>query len=60
MANNKPPNKFNIGDNVKVYGYIEILNNITALEFREIDKIWCYQVAGGSWWAEQNLELIVK
>lgn len=51
-------NKFNIGDNVTIYNYTEKYNNITALEFREVDQTWCYQIGHASWWSETSLKLI--
>jgi hypothetical protein len=51
-------NKFNIGDHVTIYGYTEEHNEITAMEFRKVDQVWCYQIGHGSWWAESSLKLI--
>jgi hypothetical protein len=51
-------NLYNIEDRVTIYGYTEKRNNITALEFRKTDGVWCYQVGHGSWWAETSLKLI--
>lgn len=52
------PNLYNIGDHVTIYGYTEVHNEITALEFRKIEQDWHYQVGHGSWWAEDSLKLI--
>jgi len=51
-------NKFNIGDHVVVYGFHVLHDQITALEFRKTDKVWCYQVGRGKWWEEGSLKLI--
>ena len=40
-----------------IYGYIEINNEITALEFRKTDGDWHYQVGNAHWWLESSLKL---